>query len=234
MRLLTKCRFFARSLFFEDLSILKPLPLHRFSGRAARHPDLPWRHLTLRFYPRDPMHMNDSINPIILYEGTLLHLVPHEPDNGYRFYVSFDGTIGLQISPTGVEKLLNATPTTCENCKVKSNANRKQRYLHFAHPWNTNEQILVHRAVYLAWVGSIPKEKRYIDHKNGITTDNRYQNLEPVTDAENNRRTGILKGLREVGINPAELPFSVLDKYLAPPVQSDPTIAAGEERDKYL
>ncbi len=180
------------------------------------------------------MYMNDSINPIILYEGTLLHLVPHEPDNWYRLYLSFDGTIGLQISPTGVEKLLNATPTTCENCKVKSNANRKQRYLQFKHPWNTNEQILVSHAVYLAWVGPIPKEKPYIDHKNGITTDNRYQNLEPVTASENNRRAGILKGLRAVGINPAELPFSVLDKYLAPPVQVDPTIAAAQEPDKYL
>ena len=104
------------------------------------------------------MYMNDSINPIFIYEGTLLRLVPHEPDNGYRLYLSFDGTIGLQISPTGVEKLLNATPTTCENCKVKSNANRKQRYLQFKHPWNTNENILVSHAVYLAWVGSIPKD----------------------------------------------------------------------------
>ena len=169
---------------------------------------------------------------MLLYEGTLLRLVPHEPDNGYQLYVSHDGTIGLQISPKGVEKLLNATPTTCENCKNPTNAKRKQRYLQFKHPWNTTEAILVSHAVYLAWVG--PIDKPCIDHKNGITTDNRYQNLEPVTYAENSRRTRILNGLRHVGINPATLPFSVLDKYLDPKAQINPTIAAAEEPDKYL
>ena len=178
------------------------------------------------------MLMNDSINPIILYEGTLLHLVPHEPDNGYRFYVSFDGTIGLRIAQNGTETVMEGKFTTTENSQVPYNAKRLQRYLRFMHPWNTDEHILVSHAVYLAWVG--PIDKPCIDHKNGITTDNRFQNLEPVTYAENNRRTGILKGVRAVGINPAELPFAVLDKYLAPPIQSDPTIAAGEERDKYI
>ena len=178
------------------------------------------------------MLMNNSINPFLLYEGTLLHLVPHEPDNGYRFYVSCDGKIGLRISPKGVETLLNASPTTTENCKVQYNANRKQRYLYFYDVWGYHHGIYVSHAVYRAWVG--PIDKPCIDHKNGITTDNRYQNLEPVTYKENNRRTGILNGLRAVGINPAELPFSVLDKYLAPPIQSDPTIAAEKERDKYV
>ena len=176
--------------------------------------------------------MNDSINSIILYEGTLLRLVPHEPDNGYRFYISFDGTIGLQISPRGVEKLQNALPTTWPNSSNQTDAKRTQRYLIYRDAWGHHNGILVSHAVYLAWVG--PIDKPCIDHKNGITTDNRWQNLEPVTHAENMHRAGILKGLRAVGINPAELPFSVLDKYLAPPVQVDPTIAAGEERDKYV
>ena len=73
---------------------------------------------------------------------------------------------------------------------------------------------------YLAWVG--PIDKPCIDHKNGITTDNRYQNLEPVTYRENARRSTILRGLRRVGIDPAQLRFPVLDKYLDPKNQCDP------------
>ena len=171
------------------------------------------------------------IYPTIVHDGVELHLVPHYPDNGYRFYVSDDGTIGLRIAPNGVETLINGTPTTCENCTNPTNANRKQRYLHFTHPWNTNEQILVSHAVYLAWVG--PFDQPCIDHKNGVTTDNRYQNLDPVTYAENSRRAGILRGLRQVGINPVELPFHVLDKYLDPKNQCDPLTAIAEERNKY-
>jgi hypothetical protein len=155
--------------------------------------------------------MIHSINPIILYEGTLLHLVPHEPDNGYLFYVSHDGTVGLRVAPNGAETVVNATPTTCENSTNPTDAKREQRYLNFRDPWRTGEQILVHHAVYLAWVG--PIDKPCIDHKNGVTTDNRWQNLEPVTYAENSRRASILKELRAKGINPADLPFHVLDKY---------------------
>ena len=156
----------------------------------------------------------------ITFNGIPLRLVPHEPDNGYRFYVSDDGTLGLRVAPDGTETLVNATPTTCENSTNQTDAKRTQRYLHFAHPWKENEQILVSHAVYIAWVG--PFDKPCIDHKNGVTTDNRWENLEPVTGAENSRRATILRGLRAVGINPAELPFDVLDQYLAPETQSNP------------
>ena len=163
--------------------------------------------------------MNISILEI-MHEGTLLHLVPHEPDNGYRFYCSGDGTIGLRIAPNGTQTLVNASTTTCEHSKNQTNAKRKQRYLHFAQAWGLRKHILVSHAVYLAWVG--PFDEPCIDHKNGITSDNRWQNLEPVSYAENARRTTILNGLRKVGINPAELPFDVLDRYLDPKIHHDP------------
>ncbi len=156
--------------------------------------------------------MNQSIFPTKIYDGVPLRLVPHAPDNGYLFYVSDDGKIGLRIAPNGVETVLNAINTTCENCKILSDANRLQRYLHFAHPWNSNEQILVSHAVYRAWVG--PFSEPCIDHKNGVTTDNRWQNLSPVTYAENNRRAYVLKRLRAAGIDPAALPFHELDRHL--------------------
>ena len=160
------------------------------------------------------------IQNTIIFNGVTLRLVPHKPDNGYRLFVSHDGTIGLRIAPNGKETVINGKTTTCENSKNQKDAKRKQRYLKFNDVWGHHQDILVSHAVYLAWVG--PIDKPCIDHKNGITTDNRWQNLEPVTYAENSRRTTVLKGLRKVGIDPAQLPFPVLDKYLDPKNQCDP------------
>ena len=111
------------------------------------------------------------------FNGTPLRLAPCEQDNGYRFFVSKDGKIGLRIAPSGVETLQNATAATCENCKVKYNANRKQRYLKYRHPWNTNKQIFVSHAVYLAWSNKPIPPGHQIHHLNGITTDNCFDNL---------------------------------------------------------
>ena len=126
--------------------------------------------------------MNQIIYPVILHEGTPLHLVPHYPDNGYRFYVAHDGRIngdmcGIRIAPNGGQTLVKATPSTCFNCKIKSDANRKQRYWKFRHPWNDNEQILVSHAVYLAWSGESIPLYHQIHHLNGITIDNCVDNL---------------------------------------------------------
>lgn len=136
------------------------------------------------------------------FNGTPLRLVPHEPDNGYRFFISFDGTIGLRIAPNGVETKVAATTTTCENSKNPTDAKRTQRYLNFRDPWRTGEQILVSHAVYLAWVGPIPEDADCLDHLNGCTTDNRWQNLEPVTFAENNRRAKYVRFMRECDFDP--------------------------------
>ena len=144
--------------------------------------------------------MNHSINQTIMHDGVPLRLVPHEPVNGYRFYVSDDGTIGLKISPSGAEKIVHATPTTCENCTNQTDAKRKQRYLQFKDSWNRGENILVSHAVYLAWVG--PFDEPCIDHLDGITTNNHWSNLDPVTYAENNRRTRYLRVMHECGFDP--------------------------------
>ena len=111
------------------------------------------------------------------FNGTPLRLVPCEQDNGYRFFVSKDGKIGLRIAPSGVETMQNATTATCENCKVKYNANRKQRYLKYKHPWNTNKVLYVSRAVYLAWSGKPIPPYHQIHHLTGIVTDNNIDNL---------------------------------------------------------
>ena len=122
------------------------------------------------------MHMNQSITTI-LFEDTTLRLVPHYPDNGFRFYVSNDGKTGLRISPDGAQTLVNATSTTCENCKIKSDAKRKQRYLQFKNAFGNKKHILTSRAVYLAWSGQCIPPSHQIHHLTGIVTDNCIDNL---------------------------------------------------------
>ena len=160
------------------------------------------------------------------YKGTPLRLVPHEPDNGFRFYVSEDGKIGLRIAPTGVETLRNASPSTCENCKIKSDANRKQRYLQFKHAFGNCLNIYVSHAVYLAWVGPIPEDVDCIDHINGCTTDNRAENLEPVTFAENFRRAKYVRFMRKCDFDPRIFTAADFHHFFAMPLEEFKTFFA--------
>ncbi len=113
----------------------------------------------------------------ILFEDTTLRLVPHNPDNGYRFYVSNDGKIGLRIAPDGGQTLVNATTSTSINSKIQYNANRVQRYLMFKNAWGSGKHTLVSRAVYLAWSGRPIPPNHQIHHLTGIITDNCINNL---------------------------------------------------------
>ena len=137
-------------------------------------------------------------------EGKLLRLVPRDTSDGSLFFVSEDGTIGYNYSRSGLWKKIKATPTTCINSKDKTDAKRKQRYLQFKNALGRGKHILVSHAVYLAWVGEIPKGY-VVDHLNGITTDNRAANLDPVTFKENAKRAKLLQVLRSIGRNPLRL-----------------------------
>lgn len=57
--------------------------------------------------------------------------------------------------------------------------------------------VLVHRLVMLAFVGECPEGKQ-VNHKNGIKTDNRLENLEYVTPRENTQHA-INNGLFSLG-----------------------------------
>ena len=178
--------------------------------------------------------MNPSILPTKIYDGVPLRLVPHAPDNGYQFYVSDDGKIGLRISPNGVETVLNAINTTCENCKILSDANRMQRYLHFAHPWNSNEQILVSHAVYRAWSGKPIPLYHQIHHLNGITTDNRFDNLLCVLFREHRSIADVRQRAIQAAVPDGDLtrvPYDVLRRLQAPHVLSDDEFPAELRRE---
>ena len=74
---------------------------------------------------------------------------------------------------------------------------------------------LVHTAVVLAWIGDKPAvlepeqaghaECYVVDHLNGITTDNRAENLQWVTRQENEKRAKLLRVLRSIGRDPKQM-----------------------------
>ena len=168
--------------------------------------------------------MNQSIFPTKIYDGVPLRLVPHAPDNGYLFYVSFDGSIGLRIAPNGIETRINATPTTCENCRILSDAKRKQRYLQFKDAFGYHNPILASHAVYSAWSGKSVPLYHQIHHLNGITTDNRFDNLLCVLIREHRSIADARQSAIKAAVPNGDLtrvPYDVLRRLQAPRVLSD-------------
>lgn len=164
--------------------------------------------------------MNDFIN----FNGTLLRRIPHVPDNSDQFYVSSDGEIGLRVAPDGVQTVVNATPTTCANSKILSNANRKQRYLQFKHAFGEDKHILVSHAVYLAWSGQRIPLYHQIHHLNGIVTDNYIDNLLCVLISEHYRIADVRQRALAAIVPDGDLtcfPYEELRRLQAPGTLSD-------------
>ena len=70
------------------------------------------------------------------------------------------------------------------------------------------------------------------DHINGVVTDYSASNLQWVTPAENRRRARILRIIRSIGRNPAEMSTEELLRIFASYDFSDPLAAAAKEPNR--
>ena len=156
-----------------------------------------------------------SIHPKrdVLPDGTEVRLVPIVRTNNHPLYASKDGRV---FSLHG-KSYYPLRPTVTNYPCNRANGRRKQKYLKMT---KTYGYILVHTAVALAWIGDKPAglEVCYVvDHLNGITTDNRAENLQWVTPAENEKRAKLLRVLRSIGRDPRKMSreelLSIFSKY---------------------
>ncbi len=114
---------------------------------------------------------------VVLDDGTELRLVPIER-TGRPLYITRDGRAYSYVRGTYRQLKFNHPTRSKKNRK-----NRVQPYVQLSH----FNDIFVHHAVLLAWVGPRP-EGYECDHLNGNGADNRLENLEWVTPEENRRR----------------------------------------------
>ena len=143
-----------------------------------------------------------------LFNNVLVKYVGTDPDTGISFYVNdgHGGAIGVRVYPDGRQKPVNPS-------MVKKRGNgSKQEYLIFHDVWGHHKDIYASHAVHIAFVGPI-KPGMTIDHINGITTDNRVENLRQINLRTNMRDGGFLRKLRNKGINPATIDRTYLLRY---------------------
>lgn len=75
-------------------------------------------------------------------------------------------------------------------------------YLSYCHrtEWPARRTVAIHRIVAILFISN-PENKREVNHKNGIKTDNRVENLEWATSSENQLHS-YRNGLQVTKLNP--------------------------------
>ena len=143
-----------------------------------------------------------------LFNNVRVKHVGTDPETGISFYVNdgHGGAIGVSVYPNGRQKMVNPR-------KIPRNGQGyKTEYLVFSHAFGHQKNILVSHAIYIAWVGPI-KPGMTIDHINGVSSDNRVENLRQIDLRTNLRDAGFTKKLRNKGINPATIDRTYLLRY---------------------
>ena len=146
---------------------------------------------------------------LVYEDGTEVRLCPLEKTKGKALYVSADGRCFSYRFRTGAGQpcghYLRLVKPQADTSKTnRFNGRRKQKYLRMTYYGN----ILVHRAVALVWIKWLDAEtarRMVVDHLNGITTDNRKENLQWVTRKENEKRAKLLRVLRSIGRDPKQM-----------------------------
>ena len=144
------------------------------------------------------------------YNGAvLMKLVPYKGQdthpNGVAFYVNNGqgGVIGMRVYPDGRKVTVNPSTNITDGTKFPTRRRYSQRYLRFKNAWGKGIAICASHAVYTAWREKPIPAGMTIDHIDGVSLNNDFQNLRCISNAQNCRDGGFLSKLRHKGFNPA-------------------------------
>ena len=149
-----------------------------------------------------------------IHKDILFRYVATHRANAVAFYCNTDATKGIAVYPSGrYGNVQRPHPNSYPNCKIKYNANRKQRYLCFKDAFGQVKSLSASHASYIAEHHQLIPKGMTTDHADGNSTHNHPSNLRLLSFSENSRQGRILVGLRNKGINPSYFPLWMRDRY---------------------
>ena len=146
-----------------------------------------------------------------LFNNVIVRYVATCPETGISFYINNGqgGAIGVRVYPNEKKVLENASSVKNE----KTYSHGKKEYLFFKDAFGFHKAISASHAVYIAWRNKEIPAGMTIDHIDGVSLNNDFQNLRCISNAQNCRDGGFLSKLRHKGFNPACIERAYLLRY---------------------